>query len=119
MSETKHSETPWAVDEFIIKGIDGKQIAIADAFVGDDPTKQHIELDDANAAYIVHCVNSYDSHTALIKELKEALEACKRSFESNRTGGYRMSYKNEEAHEEGSPYIKVTSALSSVNKIQL
>jgi hypothetical protein len=116
MSEIKHSKTPWHighayVDEhkkdFLCIGPDGvKNGESFEAVCLITSIERHKPVDDANAAHIVHCVNSYDSHTALIKEMKEALEAAK----------IQLSFLNQE---EAISYQKVLSALSSVKKLDL
>jgi hypothetical protein len=109
MSEIKHTPTPWG--RSTQQTSKGEYILWTEA--SDKGSYRYIGYinDKDDADFINQAVNSYDSRTALIKELKEALEDMKKWYYDLANGV--VSGVNYECIE------KVDSALSSVNKIQL
>jgi hypothetical protein len=90
MSNDAHTATPWtlthiegtnfAIQEFDIRGMFGDSPNVYPIFQKDrsaiDGT--YVCLHPADAAFIVKAVNSHDTLTALLGEMKTALEWCSR-----------------------------------------
>jgi len=94
MSKDAHTPTPWtlthiegtnfAVQEFDIRGMFGDSPNVYPIFQKDrsaiDGT--YVCLHPADAAFIVKAVNSHDTLTALVGEMKTALEWWTKDYES-------------------------------------
>lgn len=79
MTDTKHTQTPWAIHPFkldLICTADGQK-SIAGAYNQDISSYEEIA---ANAAHIVKCVNMHDELVAALQALESVCKFSKDSF---------------------------------------
>jgi hypothetical protein len=114
--KTQHTPTPWKVGmvrpELIISGEYPKNPAIAEALLHDwdtsNPWITH-EMQKANAAHIVHCVNSYD-------ELLAALEAFVNAEKSFRANSNPADYPPKEGDDMTAAYDLAVATLAKCER---
>lgn len=109
MKEIKHTPTPWYNDDDIIRDSQhNHQIAVMDFNASSEQLHQDIE----NAKFICQAVNTYYEREALIKELKEVIEANKAAISIA-----MREVKNSVIEKQLIEMNEVnTAALSSANK---
>jgi len=99
-SDVKHSPTPWRVEKNLygtanIIETDGRQIAACAAECQSADLDGDAKQDEANAAYIVECVNSHDRLVAENARLRDLVRRMKMSVKYHRaaTGDYEILAK--------------------------
>lgn len=105
-SKTKHSPTPWQiwvghteilanVTENTSLSVTGDVVAVCDPdhYHGCDSDHEAQKLAEANAAYIVHCVNSHEAMREALEHISKAIP-CIGTDENNDTCGVTFTCGN-------------------------
>ena len=71
-TSTKRMQTPWHVEDDIALGIKGADDKLGVAFAN----RGQYDIDAANAAFIVHAVNSHEQLVAALRDNINYAEAC-------------------------------------------